>query len=129
VFSFLKSLFGQSSASQPAANNAEANWTVSVRDNILQVENHLSGETTEIGLDQLAAVVIQTNDTGPAGLDIWWIFIGKDLKIACQYPQRANGEDAVRDWVMALPKFDYDEMIRAMGSTRNDSFVVWSWER
>lgn len=129
MFSFLKNLLGRSNKDQVAASSAEANWTVHVRDDVVQVVNHLSGETSEISLEQLAAIVIQTNDTGPAGLDIWWIYIGKDLKIACQYPQRANGEDAVRDWAMALPKFGYEEMIKAMGCTDNDSFVVWSWER
>jgi hypothetical protein len=102
----------------------EAAWTVtSVEDRINAVDP--SGEVSSVALSDLSGVMIETNDSGPFGADVWWLLFGADDRLACAFPQGAMGEKAAVDRLLGLPGFDHEAMIMAMGSTGNAVFPVW----
>jgi hypothetical protein len=104
--------------------STEAQWTAtSIEDRISAVDPN--GEMRSVALDDLNGVMIETNDSGPFGADVWWLLFGADDQIACAFPQGAIGERAVVDQLMNLPGFDHEAMIMAMGSTGNAVFPVW----
>ena len=84
-----------------------------------------TGATMSVSDAELSSVVIETNDSGPWGADVWWFLFGPDGKLACAFPQGASGEKEAIDRLIALPGFDHEELIRAMGSTDNAVFPVW----
>lgn len=103
----------------------EAHWTVSVEPDRIQVTDN-AGNTAALAKADLAGVLIETNDTGPWGADVWWFMFGADERLSCSFPQGATGESAALDYLMKLPDFDYGQMALAMGSTANASFPVWT---
>ena len=102
----------------------EAQWIVAVDDLSIRVTDH-AGATVELGKGDLVGVVIETNDSGPWGADLWWLLFGADDRLACAFPQGATGETALIDYLAGFPGFDHGEMIRAMGSTGNAVVPVW----
>ena len=84
------------------------------------------GQAMNVAIADLMGIAIETNDSGPWGADVWWLLFGKDGKLAYAFPQGASGETAALDRLMKIPGFDYEEMIRAMVSTDNAVFPVWS---
>jgi hypothetical protein len=102
----------------------EAAWTVtSVEDRISAVDP--GGEVRSVALSDLGGVMIETNDSGPFGADVWWLLFGADDRLACAFPQGAVGEKAAVHRLVGLPGFDHEAMIMAMGSTGNAVFPVW----
>lgn len=73
----------------------------------------------------LAGVMIETNDSGPWGADVWWLMFDENDQLACAFPQGATGESDAIDFFMQLGGFDNEAMIAAMGSTDNAVFPVW----
>ena len=102
----------------------EAAYIVSVEGDGLSVSDP-NGEEKSVALATLNGVMIETNDTGPVGTDLWWLLFGADDSIAAAFPQGATGEREAIDWLLALPGFDHETMIMAMGSTSNAVFPVW----
>lgn len=102
----------------------EARWTAAVTENSIRITDH-AGVTKEIRKSDLSGVIIETNDTGPWGADVWWLLFGRDDQVACAFPQGTTGEADVIEFLTALPTFDLDEMIKAMRSTDNAVFPVW----
>jgi hypothetical protein len=102
----------------------EAKWSIAVNDDAIQVTDH-AGVSKSLPRNQLAGVIIETNDSGPWGADLWWLLFGKDDQLACAFPQGASGEGPMIDYLVGLPGFDHGEMIKAMGSTENAVFPVW----
>jgi hypothetical protein len=102
----------------------EARWEVSIDATCITVRD-ASGEVKMADRAELSGILIETNDSGPWGADVWWLFFGANDHIACAYPQGATGEAAVLDALMALEGFDHTQMTAAMGSTRNAIFPVW----
>jgi hypothetical protein len=86
------------------------------------------GTTQQLELDQLRGVVVETNDSGPWGMDLWWLLFGPDDRVALAFPGGAAGEQAVIDRLMSLPNFDHEEMIKAMGSADVAVFFLWRAE-
>ncbi len=127
MFDALKKLFSSNSQQASSPFAYEEQWSVSVDDNIVRLVDD-KGQKSEISLNELAAVAIKTYDSGPATDDVWWVLIGKSLDSPVSYPQRAKGEKLVLEWLLALPNFKHEEMIKAMGSTGNEVFIVWTWE-
>lgn len=84
-----------------------------------------AGMTKEVQKSDLSGVIIETNDTGPWGADVWWLLFGGDDRVVCAFPQGTTGEADVIKFLTALPAFDLGEMIKAMGSTSNAVFPVW----
>jgi hypothetical protein len=103
---------------------SEAAYIVSVEGDGISVTDP-NGEEETLALEDLSGVMIETNDSGPSGADVWWLLFGADDRIAVAFPQGATGEQAAIDWLIALPGFDHDAMTMAMGSTANAVFPVW----
>ena len=101
-----------------------AQWVVTIESKGIRVSDYNRQEKF-VAKDKLSGVAIQTNDTGPWGADVWWLLFGADDQLACAFPQGATGEQAALDYLMALDRFNHDEMISAMGSTQNAVFPVW----
>jgi hypothetical protein len=80
---------------------------------------------SRIALGDLREVVVETNDSGPAGADVWWRLYGAEPAPRCSYPGGATGETRVLEHLQALPGFDNDALIEAMGSTSNRRFTVY----
>src|SRR5262245_22234189 len=108
----------------PAALLPEGRWTVALDDDTIRVTTD-SGETKSLGKNELSGVIIEANDSGPWGADLWWLLFGSDDRVACEIPQGATGEDAFVDYLTALPGFNHEEMIKAMASVDNAAFPVW----
>lgn len=102
----------------------ESRWSVSVQAGHL-IEVQPNGATTSTSLDRIQQIKIATNDSGPWGADVWWVFEGLADAVLSAFPQGATGEQDVLDWAMALPGFDYAAMAAAMASVDNADFVVW----
>src|SRR5688500_11514311 len=102
----------------------ESRWTVTSEDDRISVSSP-DGEIRAIAMSDLAAVMIETNDSGPWGTDFWWLLLAADRSLACAFPQGATGEKEAMERLMSLPGFHHEEMIRAATSTDNAFFPVW----
>ncbi|MBI1339990.1 hypothetical protein GC169_07245 [bacterium] len=102
----------------------EARWFVTCEGDMLWVMDDQRNQQ-HLAKADLSGVIIETNDSGPWGADVWWVLAGPDGQPAMTFPKGASGEDAMLDYLMELPGFDYEKMIEAMGSTDNASFPVW----
>lgn len=102
----------------------EGRWAISIDSDSIRATDE-AGVTKALLKGDLAGVVIETNDSGPWGADVWWMLFGADDRVALAYPQGATGEEALLDYLTALPGFDHAAMIEAMGSTENAVFPVW----
>jgi len=86
---------------------------------------HPSGEIESVAWDDLYAVVLETNDTGPWGMDMLWRLFGPEGAHACVIPMGATGEIELLARLQALPGFDNEQLIAAMSWTENQIFVCW----
>lgn len=102
----------------------ECLWTVAVSDDVITVTD-AEGTSASLARKDISGVVIETNDTGPWGSDVWWLIYGPGEALACAFPQGAEGEIAAVNCLMSLPGFDCRQMIDAMASTRIALFPVW----
>ncbi|HEY0311452.1 MAG TPA: hypothetical protein VGC56_03060 [Allosphingosinicella sp.] len=102
----------------------EALWTVTIADQVVEVTDD-RGKRKSIALPALGGVTIETNDSGPWGMDVWWMLFDLDHRLACAFPLGATGEQPVVAELTALKGFDHAEMLRAMGSTANAMFLLW----
>jgi hypothetical protein len=101
----------------------ECLYRVSITDDEIRVA-HPSGNTDRVPFRDLAKVVVETNDSGPWGADVWWHWYG-DSQAVCSYPQGATGEDQALAFVQTLNAFNDDQLRSAMGCTSNRRFVVY----
>ena len=86
-----------------------------------------NGDQQRMAWDDLTSIEVHTNDTGPWGADVWWVLRGTSG--SCKYPQGATGDAEMIPKYQALPGFDHEELIRAMGCTDNQQFICWSRTR
>ena len=84
-----------------------------------------SGDTESVTWDDLDAVIVETNDTGPWGADVLWLLIGDNGSSGCVIPQGATGEPALLAKLQSLPGFDNEQLIAAMSSFGNQKFLCW----
>jgi hypothetical protein len=84
------------------------------------------GKRYEVVIADLREVIIETNDSGPWGADVWWVL--RDSTNACIIPQGAAAQDALWPVFKRLPGFDYEAVIAAMGCADNKTFVCWRWK-
>lgn len=103
----------------------ESKWIVVFDDNEIcstdYEKNQLSMKWTEI-----REIIINTNDSGPWGTDLWWKVISQDKLLLI--PNGATGENEIMKRFQRLPDFNNESMISAMQSTRNAEFLVWKLE-
>ena len=102
----------------------EEHWTVTTLEDRIEAVDP-EGEVRSVAFDDLRGVMIETNDTGPVGTDVWWLLFGADDRLACSFPQGADGEEEAVAHLTGLPGFDHEAMTMAMGSTTNAVFQVW----
>jgi hypothetical protein len=82
------------------------------------------GTTQAIGWHQVQRIVIETNDSGPWGADVWWLLEGDHQR--CAYPQGATGDtEAMFEYPKRFVGFNDSAVIEAMGCTSNARFVCW----
>ena len=120
VWTWLKSLGG----SAPARRQPEAAYVLSLAENLVTLRDP-EGQEHRFSLSDLRGVIIETNDSGPWGADLWWLLFGADDRVAVAFPGGATGQQRVIDRLMTLPGFDFEAMTRAMGSTAVAVFPVW----
>ena len=84
-----------------------------------------SGDQESVRWDELEVVIIETNDTGPWGCDVWWILGGREAKSGCVIPQGATGEKELLEMLQRLPGFDNQALIDAMCCVHNKRFLCW----
>ena len=107
-----------------ARSNPESRWVVATSDDAISVTD-AAGEVRRIARNDLDGLMIETNDSGPWGADVWWLLLSEDGTVACAFPQGATGEQQAVDWLKNLPGFDYAAMIEASASTSNGLFPLW----
>lgn len=74
-----------------------------------------------IKMSDLAAVYIETNDSGPWGADVWWHLNDDTGQTKVTFPQLATGEAAALERLRLLPGF----AVRGMNSGENAKFMCW----
>lgn len=102
----------------------EAAWIVEVTPEVITATDP-SGDMRRVEMAELHGVMIETNDSGPFGADLWWLLFGADDRLACAFPQGATGEEDAVNLLVGLAGFDHEAMIMAMASTANAVFPVW----
>ena len=102
----------------------ERQWKLEVDDLRLRLVDP-EGATRVVEKTALRGVIVETNDSGPWGADVWWLLFAADDRVALAFPQGASGEADVLDYLCALPGFDYEVMTQAMTSVENAVFPVW----
>ncbi len=83
------------------------------------------GSEETVKWDNLSSVVVETNDTGPLGCDVFYRLTGRSRDSECVIPQGANGEQELVERLQQLPEFDNGALIEAMCSFENRRFVCW----
>ncbi|MDK4808094.1 MAG: hypothetical protein OC190_16320 [Novosphingobium aromaticivorans] len=109
---------------RPRGLYPECLWKVSANETGFRATDQ-TGKTVFAPRADLTTVAIVTNDSGPWGADVWWHLYGAEGQLACGFTQGATGEKSVLDALLALPGFNENEMIKAMGCTSNATFIVW----
>jgi len=84
-----------------------------------------SGDEESVARADLEEVIIETNDTGPWGADVWWVLVGAAGRGGCAIPQGATGEKDLLETLQRLPGFDNQALIDAMCCTDNKRFLCW----
>ena len=96
---------------------------VMLSDDLIQFEYGAAPERLAFG--DLAAVVIETNDSGLWGDDVIWHLLGRAEGSCLSIPQTAEGFSPLLERLQRLPGFDNKEVIAAMGSTALNAFLCW----
>lgn len=101
----------------------ESHYVVTMTDRDVSCQRP-DGSVQRIPFANLESVMIETNDSGPAGMDFWWVLSGEG-ESGCIFPQGATGEEALLERLTKLPHFDNEAFTAAARSTHNDTFLCW----
>ena len=77
-----------------------------------------------VSVDAISRIEIITTDDGPHLPDVFWTLFHFDGP-ALSIPSNAAGADQLLNAFAALPGFDYQAVIRAMGSTLPSTYLIW----
>lgn len=102
----------------------ETEWAVSLDGERIGVGN-ASGLRQSVAKAELSAVIVATEDGGPAGIGLRWLLFGPDGALACAVPAGAAGEADLIGFVSALPGFRHDRLAQALRSTAKAMFPLW----
>ncbi|WP_374424328.1 hypothetical protein [Chromobacterium sp.] len=83
----------------------------------------LRGAVTRFDWADLDAIDIETTAQGPFVDDVFWLLSGP--KGLCRISNAAEGMQALRQALQALPGFDHDVAIMAMAMAVNARFPCW----
>jgi hypothetical protein len=123
VFDWLKRML--SSVQAPSELQKESRYIVTLDEQEVRCRRP-SGETESVAWDDLNSVIVETNDTGPWGMDVWWLLLGVDGISGCSIPQGATGDQALLHKLLSLPDFDSEQFIAAMSCADNQRFLCWT---
>ena len=96
----------------------EEDYSVSVNDDLICISCP-DGKSIEIAWEGLNKIEVHTNDTGPWGVDAWFVLEGRDSHGS--FPLGTKGLDAALDRFKLLPGFK----LQGMNSTSNAIFKCW----
>jgi hypothetical protein len=102
----------------------ESRFVVEVTDTGI-INHRPNGQVERVAFADLKAVIIETDDSGPWGADVWWFLVGNGPESGCVYPNGATGEGEALQALQRLPGFDNEQLIQAMSSTDNARFLCW----
>lgn len=97
----------------------ERDVMVSVSDTGVTAE-YPTGAVLTIKWSSIERIIVETNDSGPWGVDLWWIVEGPTE--TCSFPLGATGEEAA---IFELKRRFEGFEVRGMNSTSNARFVRW----
>ena len=123
MFNLLKRMLSPLQA--PSELKKESRYIVTVDEKEIRCLRP-SGETESVAWDDLDSVIVETNDTGPWGMDVWWLLLGVNGASGCSIPQGATGDQALLRKLQALPGFDNEQFIAAMSCADNQRFLCWT---
>jgi len=83
------------------------------------------GGSNRLNYADLAAVVIETNDSGPWLDDVIWHLLGRNEGHCLSIPQSVEGFPELLTRLQALAGFDNREVVAAMGSASLNAFLCW----
>jgi hypothetical protein len=83
-----------------------------------------SGQQEIVRWDALQEVSIITSDEGPFVDDLHWVLLGAPG--GCAVASSAVGASELLARLQALPGFNNEAVIQAMGSTSHAQFVCWT---
>jgi hypothetical protein len=120
-YAWVRSAF--TSSDGPSETMFEAAWTLR-RDDVGVSVDWPKGERQAMAWDAVELIMIETNDSGPWGADVWTVLEGGGKRLL--WPQGATGEEGMlAEMQRRFPGFDDDAVIAAMGCTDNARFVCW----
>jgi len=93
-----------------------------------QISYFSAYEGGAVSIEALSRITVITNDEGPWAEDMHWV-LEEDGGSRLVIPNSAAGAEKLFDAFSALPGVDYTMAARAMGSTQNDSYVIWAKPR
>ena len=117
IFSFIKRKKSNKEELTP-----ESKWKVEILRTRIRTFDY-DGLEKSIEINKIQQIIIETNDSGSWGTDVWWRILGKDGFLTV--PNGATGETKMLENFQRFPNFANDELIKAMNSTDNAEFVVW----
>lgn len=88
------------------------------------IRRKVGEELSEVSWDELVRIQIVTTDQGPFVDDVFWLFFAGDGRVCMVPSSEISGGIFAR--LERFEDVDYEAAIRAMGSTDNASFLVWS---
>ncbi len=125
MLSWLRRLLGASGKRPAEPGDPEPAHSVVFDDTSVRVRAP-DGDEQRMLWEDLASVVILTNDQGPFTVDVHWVLAARDNGLRLVLPMGSVGEqELLREMQRRLPGFDNAAVIEAMGSTDNASFLVW----
>lgn len=85
------------------------------------------GEAVQAAIrwDEVDEIAVVTNDAGPSGEDVVWVFTNAGRSKQIAITGTSSGFPALLEELQGLPGFDHVTLIAAMGSVEAARFVVW----
>jgi len=81
-----------------------------------------------VSIEALTRITVISSDQGPWADDMHWV-LEEDGGTMLTIPNSATGTEKLFDAFSALDGVDYTMATKALGSTENDSYVIWAKPR
>lgn len=117
IFSFFKKNKKDKSNVEP-----EAKWKVEFIGTTIRAID-CNGIESSIEVDGIHQTIVETNDTGPWGTDLWWRILPKNGILSV--PGGVTGEPKMLENFQGFSNFNNEQLIKAMRSVDNAEFIVW----
>jgi hypothetical protein len=118
VMNFLRKIFGKEKKAKNTFGTVEF-------DDDEVVYYHPQDGPQSIKWEKLDEVGIVTTDDGPCVEDVFFMLLDTTQKNGCAIPQGADGVGDLIERLQQLENSSNEELIKAMGCTDNNRFVLW----